>query len=207
MFGGDEQEGLPPLDYIRQACANIGPGHDFDYSLQTLKEDRKAFFISCWHLFELETAEMWEIHGPAGVAIVSRYSALQSILDTLPDRTFLGRVRYGLKPHRYNTLHFITTKRPDFVNEQEVRALIWRPELSDRNPYPHDTPNGLEHPFEVQRLIEGVVVSPRAPAGRLREIESLLGSLGHSIPVRESGLTSYAALLPELKDIKRLSSK
>lgn len=163
LFTADDQEGLPPMDYIREVCAAMGPGHDADYSLQTLREDRKAFFVLCWNLFQMETAELWETYGPAGLAICSRYSSLKSLLDSLAERTYLGRVWYSMRPKRYNTLRFIATKRPEYMTDQEVRAFIWRPEMSDRNPYPHDTPNGAEHAFDVPGLIERIVISPKAP--------------------------------------------
>jgi hypothetical protein len=49
-------------------------------------------------------------------------------------------VWYSTRPKRYNTLHFIATKRPEYKTDREVKAFIWRPEMSGRNPYPHDTP-------------------------------------------------------------------
>jgi hypothetical protein len=133
----DDQEGLPPMDYIREVCSLLGPGHDADYTLQTLKEDRKGYFVLCWNLFQMETAELWETYGPGGVAICSRYSSLKFLLGSSADRAYLGRVWYSARPKRNNTLHFIATKRPEYKTDQEVRAFIWRPEMSDRNPYPH----------------------------------------------------------------------
>ncbi len=207
LFTADDQEGLPPIEYIREVCAAMGPGHDADYSLQTLKEDRKAFFVLCWNLFQMETAELWETYGPGGVAVCSRYASLKSLLKASADRTFLGRVWYSRRPKLYNTLHFIATKRPEYMTDREVRAFIWRPEVSDRNPYPHDTPKGVEHVFDVPGLIERIVISPKAPLNRLREVEALISRLGFTIPVAESELTRYAELLPDLATIKRVSGR
>lgn len=207
LFAADDQEGLPPMDYIREVCVAMGPGHDADYSLQTLKEDRKGFFVLCWNLFQMETAELWETYAPTGVAICSRYSSLKSLLGSSADRTYLGRVWYSKRPRRYNMLHFITTKRPEYANDQEVRAFVWRPAMSDRNPYPHDTPKGVEHVFDVPGLIEHIVISPKAPPNRLQEVAALVKRLGYSIPVGESELTPYAPLLPDLPTIKRVSNR
>jgi hypothetical protein len=123
------------------------------------------------------------------------------------DKSDLGKVWYSRRPRQYNTLHFIATKRPEYVTDQDVRAFIWRPEMSDRNPCPHATPNGVEHTFDVPGLIEGIVISPKAPPNRVEEVEALVARLGYSIPVRESELTPYAALLPDLATIKRVSNR
>ncbi len=207
LLPGDDREGLPPMDYIREVCAAMGPGHDADYSLQTLKDERKAFFVLCWNLFQMETAELWETYAQSGVAICSRYSSLKSLLDSSSDRTYLGRVWYSARPKRYNILHFITTKRPEYVTDQEVRAFIWRPEMSDRNPNPHDTLSGVEHAFDVPGLIERIVISPNAPPERLQEVEALVNRLGYTIPIGESELTRYARFLPDLATIKRVSNR
>lgn len=104
-------------------------------------------------------------------------------------------------------MHFIATKRPEFVTDREVRAFIWRPEMSDRNPYPHDTPKGVEHVFDVPSLIERIVISPKAPPNRLGEVKALVRRLGYTIAVVESELARYAELLPDLATIKRVSGR
>src|SRR5580765_5257011 len=53
--GGDEREGLPMEEYARAVCANMGPGHDLDDTLGHLEQDKEAYFISCWYLFDHET--------------------------------------------------------------------------------------------------------------------------------------------------------
>jgi len=53
----------------------------------------------------------------------------------MPARTMLGQVRYSLRHEGFNLLRFITTKRPEFALEQEVRAFVWDLAQSPRNPY------------------------------------------------------------------------
>jgi hypothetical protein len=60
----------------------------------------------------------------------------------------LGLVRYGTKHlTRYNTMMFITTKREEFANDREVRAMLWiRDNYAgtnrhyDINNFPHPRP-------------------------------------------------------------------
>lgn len=128
----DEHEGLPPEEYVRAVCKNMEPGYDPDDTIGNLVQDKEAYFISCWHLFDTETAKMWHGYGKDGVAICSRYRRLKSALNSMSDRAFLGLVRYALDHVGFNILRFITTKRPEFRDEREVRALIWKPEWAVR---------------------------------------------------------------------------
>src|ERR1700733_3706437 len=107
---GDEQEGLPLEAYVRQVVSTMGPGTSFDSAWETLKADRQGSFVSCWTLDE--SIRMWKKFAPQGVAVKSRCGLLKAALDAMPDRTFIGHVRYSLQHHGYNILRFVTTKRP-----------------------------------------------------------------------------------------------
>jgi hypothetical protein len=183
----------------------MGPGTTFEGTREFLLEDRQGFFVSCWYTFDHETATMWEKYGrgPEGIAVRTRYGVLEQQFSASPDKMFFGQVRYGLFPHRFNLLHFITTKRVDYSAEREVRGVIWRGDLSPRNPYPHDSPVGLKHTVDFKALAEEIIVAPTAPSGRLEEVKALIGRLGYATPVRESGLTPYATLMPSVADIKK----
>ena len=129
----DQHEGLPPEEYVRDVCANMGPGPDLDYTIGNLVQDKEAYFISCWYLFDHETAKMWGKHAKDGAAICSRCGLLRAALDEMPDRVMLGLVRYSFDHVGFNILRFITTKRPEFADQREVRALIWKPEWAGHN--------------------------------------------------------------------------
>jgi hypothetical protein len=98
-----------------------------DHEFGTLAEFREGFYVSCWQLFRSETDKMWNEYGNDGVAICSRYSLLKSALDAMVDQAFLGLVWYGDKHlnGEYNLLRFIMTKREEYKDEQEVRAMLW----------------------------------------------------------------------------------
>jgi hypothetical protein len=218
----DEHEGLPTEEYARYVCASMGSGHDLDYTIGNLVQHKEAYFISCWYLFDHETAKMWTKYGREGVAICSRYGLLKAALDTMPDRVMLGLVRYGFDHVGWNILRFITTKRPQFADEREVRALIWKPEWSGYNrhidmnnkfhrkpltpPSPHVLP-GLRRVVDLSFLIERILVSPLFTADRLEEVRRMVRELGYSIPVEQSSLARYSHLLPDLADLDRFSNK
>jgi len=134
----------------------------------------------------------------------------------------LGLVRYSLDHVGWNILRFITTKRPEFAHEREVRALIWEPEWAGNNRHIDldnkcyrkpltDPPSyvlpGLRRAVDLQALVEGIVVSPEANQGTLGEIEQLVSKLGYAIPVQESSFTRYPHVVTDLAEIIRLSSK
>ena len=48
----------------------------------------------------------------------------QQWLDAIQARTMVGQVRYSLNHEGFNILRFITTKRPEFFPEKEVRVFV-----------------------------------------------------------------------------------
>jgi hypothetical protein len=220
----DEHEGLPTEEYARQVCTHMGPGYDLDNSIGHLVQQKGAAFISCWYLFDHETAKMWGNYARNGVAICSRYGLLKAALKALPEeRTMVGLVRYSLEHVGWNVLRFITTKRPEFAAEREVRALIWKPEWAgqmrhvDMNNKFHRKPltelpphvlRGLRRAVNLQALIEGVVMSPEASPGMFEEIKRLVTSkLGTTIEVKQSTFAHYPSVITDPAAIIRFSKK
>jgi hypothetical protein len=194
----DENEGLPPEDYVRRVCRDMGPGHNFEDTMGTLRQDKEACFVSCWYL-------------------CSRYGLLKRALDALPDRVMLGLVHYGNGHLSFNVLRFITTKRPEFKEEREVRALIWKPEWAgqDRHidvnnkchpkplsgPPPH-VPLGLRRPVDFRKLVEAIVASPEASQDRLDEVKQLVENGGYTNPIQKSSLSGYSDVVIDLDEMR-----
>jgi len=182
----------------------MGPGATFEYAWEILEHDRQGSFVSCWTLDE--TLHMWEKFAPEGVAVKSDVALLKALLNTIPEHAMLGYIRYSLKHERYNLLRFITTKRPEFHREKEVRALVWDLTRSQQNPHPHDVPDGLSYPADVLALAQTVIVSPHAPAKVFDDVKALLSKHGYgSIPVVKSGFTGFDHLLPTANQIAALT--
>ena len=114
---------------------------------------------------------------------------------------------------RVNLFRYITTKRIKYAHEREVRAFLWIPDphaginrhydadnrvhpLPLTPPPPHVL-KGHRRKVDLQALLTGIVVSPWASATTLDEVNELISSKGYSIPVRQSELSRYLALLPD----------
>lgn len=197
----DEHEGLPLKDYVRGAVRDLGPGHSFEDSWRFLEESRRKSFVSCWTLDE--SLHMWEKFAPHGVAVRTEYCRLKAALDAIPARTMVGQVRYSLAHERFNVLEFITTKRPEFSYEREVRALLWDMPIGTES-LNTSPPEGQSFPVDIPALAMRIVVSPHAGESVSVDVTNLLRTHGlESIPVVKSTLTGFTHLLPTLADIDR----
>jgi hypothetical protein len=213
-FLQDDEEGIPPEDYI---CHVMGlrrcdPENEItlNHHLGSLAQDRLWFHVVCWELYRGETFEMWKKFGEFGVAICSTYAKLKACLDGMLDRTHLGVVRYGerrlYQAGRVNTLQFINTKREQYRNEQEVRAIVECPDPFDGGnrhfdlnnvphprPLPENKPHDWVHEFkrrriDVNALLTGVVVSPFADDDALAKAKQWAEVRKHDYEVRRSKL-------------------
>ena len=221
----DEHEGLPPIEYERVLNLNRFDLNDIrqrDHDIGSLAQFRQSFYVNCWHLDIEETAMMWARYGKDGLAIVSRYDLLKRVLHPLVDKVMVGLVRYGtIHLAGWNVIRFMTTKREQYSQEREVRAMIWLTDTGDgmnrhfdSNGRAHDRPiydppatlpEGIWRDIDVPSLITEVVISPFAPVGRLAEVQRLLAAAGIAAPVRHSPLTNYSSLLPSDDELRRFT--
>lgn len=214
----DEREGLPPEEYLATFGLHPLDLDDRQELLNHIGSDaqfREGFYVSCWHLFREETCQMWKTYGNEGVAITSRYQLLKSALDSMSDRGYIGLVQYSAKHmlgNCANLFRYITTKRSEFAHEQEVRAFLWMPDQQaggnrhfDENNRVHPlpltspptyVPKGQRRRVDMQALVIDIVVSPWASSATLDEVKQLVSNAGYDIPVQQSGLAPFAAILP-----------
>jgi hypothetical protein len=184
--------------------------------LATLAQFRESMYVNCWYLFDEEKAYTWETYGKDGVAVVSTYSRLKAVLEVLPleDDAHLGLVRYGIKHlTRYNTMMFITTKREEFANDREVRAMLWIRDdyaCNNRNydvnnfqkprqfnsPDPARVKDFHRRKVAFDTLVTEMVVNPKATPPLIAEVPEAVRNAGYAIPVRESDLACYSRFLP-----------
>ena len=212
----DESEGLAPEEYLPMLGLNpldLRDRQELDHHIGSDAQFRESFYISCWHLLRDETCKMWKEYGDDGVAICSRYRLLKSALDAMRDRAFLGLVRYGSNHLTgWNLFRFITTKRMEYANEGEVRALLWitdplaginrhfdtdnRAHSRPLTPPPDRVLKGHRRRVDLQALVTGIVVTPWASSTTFDEINQLVRNNGYAIPVQPSELTRYREFLP-----------
>ena len=219
-FPQDEQEGIPPDEYIIGVrglnALDLKDRLELNNDLATLAQFRESMYVNCWYLFDEERIHTWKTYGDDGVAVVSTYAKLKAALDALPadDDAHLGLVRYGTRHlTRYNTMMFITTKREEFANDREVRAMLWiRDKYAginrhyDINNFPHPRPLTAPDParvndfhrrkVDISVLITEVVVNPKATPPLLDEVAQVVRNAGYAIPVNESVLARYSRFLP-----------
>lgn len=213
----DQSEGLPPENYKPFPHLNpldLSDRRQVDDSIGCVAQFREAFYVNCWHLFREETCKMWQQYAEDGVAICSRYRLLKSELDAMKDRAFIGLVRYGsAHMEGWNLCRFITHKRIEYAEEQEVRAWLWiiDPHASGSRhvdvenrvhtrpltpPPPDRVLNGHRRRVSLQTLVTGIVVSPWASSTMTDEVKQLVRDARYAIPVESSALTRYRELLP-----------
>lgn len=210
----DETEGLPPnecLPYL--GFDSILQQQELDNAIGSIAQFREGFYICCWSLFTEETARMWKDFAMYGVAIESRYSLLKLALESCSNRPHLGLVRYGSKHLTgWNIMRFISTKREQYKHEQEVRAMMWAPDmyaginrhLDENNrahsrpltPPPSRVPRFQRLKVNLSSLVTRIVVSPYAPEATLSSVEEMICDSQLAIPVSISDLKRFQHLLP-----------
>jgi hypothetical protein len=211
--------GETPEDYVAAVLKinrfAIDEFRSLDNSIGVLAQWREDFFIHCWYLFDGdERSDIWKTYGADGVAVCSRYDLLCNAAATFTPRPHIGIVQYGTGHlhGRYNVQQFITTKRPEFANDRELRLGLWHinPLASpnrhwDIKNVPHRRPLFdwiderrqpcfLRQTVDLQRLVTEIVVSPYADDPTRAEVIQLVNDVGLEIPVRDSSLRRFAAL-------------
>lgn len=162
--------------------------------LKACYANRRASYISCWHLNDCESDAMWNIYAPAGegVAVVTTLERLNSSLDTSKHLVRGGLVKYvdfdtvvvnESKPNMYEPA---LLKRNSFSHEKEFRLvhidneinlLACKPStVNEAFKKPYST--GVNIPVELNRFIEKIVVAPTAPKWLYEVIEKYCSENG-----------------------------
>ena len=154
-------------------------------ALQSLKNLRTWFAVSCWHENPHESEAMWGLYATrnAGVAIRSTARRLFQACGASPRPIYVSRVKYidyakDTIPSD-NTFWPYLRKRKSFEHEREVRALI----LND-DPIDGD----MLVPVSIESLVEAVILSPLAPNWFLEAVKYVVERCGLHLPVLQSSL-------------------
>lgn len=206
----------------RESMPNI-PGEHFatfmDVHRFRNKEQRKSFYINCWHMNDHESAAMWELYGSRNqsIAVQSSYRTLRQLLPIKqlpsgqPDEGHvdIGIVQYldyetDPMPQIYSFDPFLR-KRKSYAHEKEVRLFYQAPTQAgsyekqpNGNGYvfkPADgivieNPPGKEFKVDLNRLIHKIYISPDSPSWFHDLIESLFERYGVTKKVVSSNLAS-----------------
>ena len=144
--------------------------------------DRERTFISCWHQSRHESEAMWRLYSSSmshAVAIQTTVAAAYEAIGKDP-KIAIGRVEYvDFETYFANINGAFWRKRKAFEHEREVRLLV-----SDRG----ETAPGIAIPCDIPILIQGVVVSPKAPDWFLPLVVDITTRFGFQLPVKKSKL-------------------
>lgn len=183
------------------------------------EEERKNFYINCWHMNDHESVAMWELYGLKGqsLAIQSSYRTLSKVIprnqssngQPLKGHVDMGIVQYldyenDPMPQIYSFDPFLR-KRKSYEHERELR-LFAQAEIrsgqyqkdSATGSYdfvpsdgePIENPPGIEVPVDLQTLIQNIYVAPNAPGWFLKLVQSILSKYGVDKEARRSDLAS-----------------
>ena len=182
----DKTEGMPMMTYATEVLGynqyDVLHNEELRGLYGTMAQQREMYYLTCWHIFETESKDMWAKYGHDGVAIVSTYGRLKETLADLIDEVDVGVIQYGTAHlgRNFNVFEHITTKQQMYAFEQELRVIITVPDmvaginrhfsLDNRvmaeplsvNPRHSWVQDGTKRRIHIEKLISEVVISPWA---------------------------------------------
>ena len=166
-------------------------GKDLEWNLGAYiwenSPQKKDVFISCWSIRPHESWGLWKIYlkgEDRGVALRTSVSGLRRALryggGSEASRFYISRVRYEkhIQPADLNRLSIITTKKPFYDYENELRAFFLKDDLHSNAVRMDRLKEGFGAAIDLEKLVQYVYVSPFARTGYWREIEKLMKSHG-----------------------------
>ena len=175
----------------RKQLENIGlKGKDLEEELAIFHWENNPMkdlvLINCWSIAPYESYSLWKIYlgnEKNGVAIKSTVSSLKKAVengsDPYPEDFYLGNVKYKthLKPDELARLSVITTKKPYYDFEKELRLFILNNPLSEGGIItPYDIHTGRNVRVDLKVMIRQIYLSPFAEPSYSREVWELLKS-------------------------------
>ncbi|NLR46313.1 DUF2971 domain-containing protein [Priestia megaterium] len=173
-------------------------------SREEMKKIQEFSAISCWHINNFESAGMWDLYldGKDGIAIKTNYSDLINSIIDLRYKIFSGNLQYidfkkeMTSNNVYDTLFY---KRKSFAHENELRLMIiasridqyylekkfesegipdyeWDRKINEleEQSYIFTNPSGTFVSCNLDKLIQGIYVSPRSSQETLKKVRSLV---------------------------------
>jgi len=160
----------------------------------TVEEMRDTCFVSCWHIREHDSPNMWStyLQGQDGIAIQTTYERLRDSFEPCSEAVMLGKVVY--KDHQQdrifdddnpvrNLYRYVLWKRRNYEDERELRAVT-----KLRQDGGGVTPSGLLIKANLQTLIERIYVSPKASGFVLDAIKAIVIRWNLDKPVIKSDI-------------------
>lgn len=175
---------------------------DSSYELARYQWENKPMkdlvLLNCWSMSPYESYALWKIYLGGernGIAIKSTVSSLKKSLekggDTYSEDFFLGKVQYStfIKPDELSRLSIITTKKPYYDFEKELRLFIMNYLPSEGgNPHtvPYDIKIGRTVKVDLNVLIHELFISPFADEKYIQKIQNMFKNSKINIKLMES---------------------
>lgn len=131
------------------------------------QEDRRHYFVNCWHMNNSESEAMWRLYCPNnnGIAIQTTYKKL--VESTMSDEWLhIGRVNYIDYDSEVfptdNVFYKLMHKRISFAHEKEVRLI--KTVIPENWGTPQEIClEGIEFDWAVEDIVDAIHVNPYAP--------------------------------------------
>jgi len=154
-----------------------------------------AVFVSSWSMSAVESALLWRAYaGKAGLAIRSTSGRLKQSFDVSDEKVHIAMMQYVDYKKEWipkgNILRGPTHKRVFYSAEQELRALVVRPEYLVPQKS-EQAPRGINVTVNLGILIEAVVLAPFGPAHTENAVRRLLERLNLHFDVRRSQMEGF----------------
>jgi hypothetical protein len=153
------------------------------------ERSRRQYFISCWDTNPIENAVMWDAYAPQGIAIESTVELFETSLK----KRFEQPIRLGMLRYldfakdiidESNMMNVVYSKHPNYLDERELRAVLWIPPWKDGKldfDFTREV-RGQLVPVNLSRLITKVIVSSRG-LDHMDEVQSLCAAAGLPSPI------------------------
>ena len=153
----------------------------FHWQTNPMKE---LVLMNCWSISPHESYALWKIYlgdSKNGVAIKSAVGTLKSVLqksnDSYPEEFYVGKVRYRshLRSDDLSRFSIVTTKKPYYEFEKELRLFILNYPMSEGGTRPpYDLKLGRTVDIDLRSMIREIYVSPFAEGGYMSNLKNLL---------------------------------
>ena len=140
--------------------------------------------INCWSMSAHESYALWRIYlggEQDGIAIKTTVSRLCRSVeyggDEHPEEFFIGKVSYKthINPDDLSRFSVITTKKPFYDFEKEVRMFVLNYPLSEGGHIPpYDMSLGRKVRVDLNELVHEVYISPFSSKGYKEKVRSLI---------------------------------
>ncbi len=177
-------------------------GNDLERKLETFYWDhcptKESIFVNCWSISPHESYALWKIYlreSKNGVAIKSTVGSVKRSIENqvgdLKESFYMGKVAYKsyLELDELTKLAVITTKKPYYDFEKELRLFIYSQETESSGITKFDFPDARKIDVDLRAMINEIYISPFSDDEYSKKVTALLKANGlEMIHIKESGI-------------------